>query len=66
MAQQQQQSLIDRERDLLVRCVSDAYEALRVVPGLDQNGPVLVWLADHLLEVRRKEDGWHEALANGR
>jgi hypothetical protein len=29
-----------------VRCVDEAYEALRVVPGLDANRPVLVWLAE--------------------
>ena len=62
----EQQRLVDGERDVLVQCVTDAYEALRVIPGIDQNGPALVWLADHLLQMRRRENGWHEALANGR
>jgi hypothetical protein len=46
----QEQNSFDKERELLVRCIEEAYEALRVIPGLDENGPVLVWLADHLLE----------------
>ena len=33
------------ERDCLVRCVSEAYEALRVFPGVEPNGPVLFCLA---------------------
>jgi hypothetical protein len=44
----QELSGIDEERELLVRCVEDAYEALRIMPGVDENGPALVWLADHL------------------
>jgi hypothetical protein len=62
----QENALIEKERDALVQCVSDAFQALHIIPGLDRNGPVLVWLADHLLEIRRREEGWHEALANGR
>jgi hypothetical protein len=44
----------DRDRDQLVLCIGDAYEALRVIPGLDANGPALVWLAEHFLELRRE------------
>jgi hypothetical protein len=43
-----------RDRDQLVLCIGDAYEALRVIPGLDANGPALVWLAEHFLELRRQ------------
>jgi hypothetical protein len=62
----QENALVEKERDALVQCVSDAFQALHIIPELDRNGPVLVWLADHLLEIRRREEGWHEALANGR
>lgn len=62
----QEQNLVEKERDVLVHCIADAYEALRVIPGVDQNGPALVCLADHLLEIRRREEGWHEAIVNGR
>lgn len=44
----------DNERHILVRCVTDAYEALHVMTGVDENGPVLVWLADQLLQVHRR------------
>lgn len=40
----------ERERELLVQCIEEAYEALHLMPGVDENGPALVWLADHLLE----------------
>ena len=50
--------LSEKERDVLVQCVIDAHEALRVMPGVDENGPVLVWLAEHLLHAhRRAENG---------
>lgn len=39
---------IDEECDLLVGCIEDAHEALRLMPGVDENGPALIWLADHL------------------
>ncbi|HEV7990469.1 MAG TPA: hypothetical protein VGP25_01540 [Gemmatimonadaceae bacterium] len=44
----------EKERDCLVRCVSDAYDSLKLVPGIDVNGPVLVWLAEHLLHLHRR------------
>jgi hypothetical protein len=50
-------STIERERDLLVQCIGDAYDALRVMPGVDSNGPVLVWFAEHLLAERHRENG---------
>jgi hypothetical protein len=62
----QEQHLTEKERDVLVQCLADAYEALRVIPGAEHNGPALVWLADHLLDIRRREEGWHEVIANGR
>lgn len=46
----------ERERDCLVACVGEAYEALRVLPGVDENGPALVWLAEHLLHVHRRNE----------
>jgi hypothetical protein len=42
------------DRDVLIQCVADAYEALRLVPGIDANGPALVWLAEHLLHAHRR------------
>ena len=45
---------LEQERDLLVRCIRDAYEELHLLPGLDANGPAVVWLADHLLEARKR------------
>ncbi|HEU4565853.1 MAG TPA: hypothetical protein VFS05_14430 [Gemmatimonadaceae bacterium] len=48
--------LSQREHDLFVQCVADAHEALRLLPGVDENGPVLMWLADHLLEAHRRSE----------
>ena len=45
---------LEKERDVLVTCVEEAYEALRLLPGLDANGPAVVWLADQLLQIRRQ------------
>ena len=45
---------VQQEHELLVRCISDAYEDLPLLPGLDANGPALVWLAEHLLEARHQ------------
>jgi hypothetical protein len=44
----------DKDRESLVRCAADAFEALKVIPGVDPNGPILVWLSEHLLQIRRK------------
>ncbi|MDB4874984.1 MAG: hypothetical protein JWM41_1430 [Gemmatimonadetes bacterium] len=44
----------EKERECLVRCVADAHESLKLVPGVDENGPVLVWLAEHLLHLYRR------------
>lgn len=49
-------NISQRERDVLIRCIGDAYEALRVLPDVDPNGPALVWLASHLLEIQRHND----------
>jgi hypothetical protein len=45
-----QLSGVDDERELLVRCIEDAYESLRLIPGVDESGPALIWMADHLWE----------------
>jgi hypothetical protein len=45
---------LDDERKTLILCVEEAYEALRLIPGLDANGPAVVWLAEHLLEARHR------------
>ena len=41
-----------KERDLVVKCIGEAYEALHLMPGVDANGPVLVWLAEQFLQIR--------------
>ncbi len=46
----------DKTRDSLVRCATDAFEALKVIPDIDPNGPILVWLSQHLLEAHQKQD----------
>lgn len=47
----------ESERTLLVRSLAEAYEELRVLPGIDANGPALVWLADQFLQVARSGQG---------
>jgi hypothetical protein len=49
-------NILQKERDVLIRCVADAHEALRLLPDVDQNGPALVWLASHLLEAHRHNE----------
>jgi hypothetical protein len=45
---------VEAERNLLVQCVEEAYESLRLIPGVDENGPALVWFADHLLQAHSR------------
>jgi hypothetical protein len=47
---------LEKERDVLITCVEEAYEALRLLPGMNANGPAVVWLADQLLQVRRQHE----------
>lgn len=42
------------ERDALVECIAEAHAALQLLPGVDENGPALVWLAEHLLHAHRR------------
>jgi hypothetical protein len=46
--------IVEEERDLLIRCIEDAYESLRILPGLDANGPSLVWFAENLRQAHYK------------
>jgi hypothetical protein len=48
-----QSDVRDKERDLIVRCVAEAYEALDLIPGVNPNGPALVWLAEQIRQLRR-------------
>jgi hypothetical protein len=48
---------LDKRRDAVVRCVGDAYDLLDLLPGVDPNGPVLVWLADQLRQLRLPSAG---------
>jgi hypothetical protein len=45
---------LDEERKTLIPCVEEAYEALRPIPGLDANGPAVMWMAEHLMEARHR------------
>ena len=45
-----------KERDVLIKCIAEAREALRLLPDVEANGPALVWLASHLLEVHRHNE----------
>ena len=48
----------ENERELIVRCVAEAYETLDLIPGVNPNGPALVWLADQFRQLRRAtQDG---------
>ena len=51
-----QTDIESKERDLVVKCIGEAYEALHLMPGVDENGPVLVWLADQFVLIRRRAD----------
>jgi len=44
-----------KEREFLAQCVGDAYTMLDLLPGVDPNGPALVWLADQFVILRRGE-----------
>ena len=47
---------LEKERDVLITCVEEAYESLRLLRGMNANGPAVVWLADQLLQVRRQHE----------
>jgi hypothetical protein len=49
----QQPGVQERERDLVTRCVGDAYEVLDLIPGVNPNGPILVWLAENFKQIRK-------------
>lgn len=48
-----QAGLEKKEREFLALCVGDAYAMLELLPGVDPNGPALVWLADQFVILRR-------------
>lgn len=41
-----------KERDRIARCVAEAYETLDFIPGVNPNGPALVWLAEQYRQLR--------------
>jgi hypothetical protein len=51
-----QAGIESKERDLVVKCIGEAYEALHLMPGVDENGPVLVWLAEQFMQIQRKAE----------
>ena len=53
LAMTTQVGLEKKEREFLAQCVGDAYTMLDLLPGVDPNGPALVWLADQFLVLRR-------------
>ncbi|NMH95763.1 hypothetical protein [Pseudonocardia acidicola] len=50
-------SAVDLERDLLVRALEEAYESIRLLPGVDPNGPAMTWFAEHMWEAYHRERG---------
>lgn len=48
-----QAGLEKKEREFLTQCVGDAFTMLDLLPGVDPNGPALVWLADQFVILRR-------------
>ena len=48
-----QTGIEDKEREFVLQCVGDAFQVLDLIPGLDPNGPALVWLAEQFLQLRR-------------
>ena len=48
-----QSEVREKERDLIVRCVAEAYEALDLIPGVNPNGPGLVWPTEQFRQLRR-------------
>jgi hypothetical protein len=48
-----QAGLEKKERDFLAQRIGDAYTMLDLLPGVDPNGPALVWLADQFVILRR-------------
>jgi hypothetical protein len=49
-----QAGIVDNEREFVLRCVGDAYQVLDLIPGVDPNGPALVWLAEQFRQLRRQ------------
>lgn len=49
-----QAGIEDNEREFVLRCVGEAYQALDLIPGVDPNGPALVWLAEQFRQLRRE------------
>ena len=59
-----QSEVREKERDLIVRCVAEAYEAyeaLDLIPGVNPNGPALVWLAEQFRQLRRDAADRHRS-----
>jgi hypothetical protein len=54
MATPEDDDPVERQRIVLVKCIEEAYDSLRLMPGLDANGPALVWLAGKILQAKRK------------
>lgn len=50
---------VEAQRSMLARAIGEAYDELRLLPGIDANGPALVWFAEHLYEAYRssRQDG---------
>ena len=47
---------LEREQALLLRCIEEAYEALHALPGVDANGPILVWLSEQFKGAHKRHD----------
>ena len=49
-------NISQKEREVLVKCIAEAREALRLLPDVEASGPALVLLASHFLEVHRHNE----------
>jgi hypothetical protein len=47
---------VETTRSQLARAVGEAYDELRLLPGVDANGPALVWFAEHLFEAYQRDE----------
>ena len=48
-----QPDLREKERELIARCMAEAYETLDLIPGVNPNGPALVWPTEQFRQLRR-------------
>ncbi|MCW2718760.1 MAG: hypothetical protein QOG20_6010 [Pseudonocardiales bacterium] len=45
----------EKERDRITQCVGEAYSVLDLIPGVNPNGPILVWLAEQFRQLQEAD-----------